>query len=272
MNKNMLYSVKEKEIIFKDIKDNGFTRLENLYSEEQLNKVKKSLLSMLNYMQPNDKTKNLQEKYYEIKNASRILKGHFYDLCRNEVELLRLVQDPRVIDIVKGFFNVEVVFSGNPGVFIRDDENDRCLDPHQETNQLSRDTLIIWAPLYDAKGDQGGITIYKDSHKYGYYKHHKDNKLGSSCVNSESLKKFEKEKQVIEVEEGSAILFHSALIHGSAEIRKKNFAGFIINDRLCPLKRLPYLTREKSYRKIPYYGHGEGGDKVDYNTENIYII
>ena len=103
----MFYSAKEKEIIFKNIKDNGYTRLENLYSEVQLNKIKKSLLSMLNYMQPNDKTKNLQEKYYEIKNASRILKGHFYDLCKNEVELLRLVQEPRVIDIVKGFFDAK---------------------------------------------------------------------------------------------------------------------------------------------------------------------
>lgn len=265
----MLYTEKDKKMIYKSIKDNGYALLENLYTEEQLDKIKKSLLGMLNYMQPNNKTKNLQEKYYDIKKASRILKGHFYDLCKNEVELLRLVQDPRVIDIVKGFFNAATVFSSDPGILIYDDENDRFLAPHQETNQFSRDFLFIWAPLYDAKGDQGGITVYKDSHKHGYYKHHTNNKLGSTNVNPESLKKFQ--KKIIEVEAGSALLIHSALIHGSVETRKKNFSRFIIIDRLCPLKRLPYLTREKSSKKIPYFGHGEGGDKVDYNTEEIYI-
>ena len=53
--------------------------------------------------------------------------------------------------------------------------------------------------------------------------------------------------------------------------KKKGFARFIIIDRLCPLKQLPYLERKGVPKKIPYPGHCEGGDKVDYNTKNIYL-
>ena len=263
------YSKEKREKIFRDIRENGYSLLKNLYSEDQLNKIKNSLYNMLNYIKPDEKITNLQEKYYQVKKYSRILKGHFYDLCKKEVEILRLAQDPKVIDLVKRFFDVDVVFSTDPGIVIYDDDNDRLLTPHQETGQISKNFLIIWIPLYDAKDDQGGLLIYKNSHKHGYWKHNVNNKPGSTNVCSDALKKFKKKK--LEVKAGSALLIHSALIHGSVKTKKKNFSRLIVIDRLCPLKSLPYLTREKVSKYIPYNGHGIGGDKVDYNTENIYL-
>ena len=44
-------------------------------------------------------------------------------------------------------------------------------------NNLSIDFLSIWSPLYDAKDDQGGLLIYENSHKHGYFKHHIKNKF-----------------------------------------------------------------------------------------------
>ena len=152
---------------------------------------------------------------------------------------------------------------------IYDDENDRFLAPHQETNQFSRDFLFIWAPLYDAKGDQGGITIYENSHKHGYWQHHTNNNLGSTNVISEAASKFKKKK--LEVDAGSALLIHSAMIHESVNTNKKGFARFIVIDRLCPLKQVPYLEKADVPKKIPYPGHGEGGDTVDYNSKDIYL-
>ena len=96
----MLYSKKQKEKIFKDINENGYTYLKNVYTNKQLNKVKSSLLSMLNYINPEKKGKSLQEKYYQIKKMSPILKGHFYELCKNELEILKLVYDDNIVDLV----------------------------------------------------------------------------------------------------------------------------------------------------------------------------
>ena len=90
-----------------------------------------------------------------------------------------------------------MVFSGRPAIHIHDSENERFLDPHQETNQCARDFLFIWAPLFDAKGDQGGLEIYKKSHKHGYWKHQSSNKLGSSHLKKDVLNRFEKQKKKV---------------------------------------------------------------------------
>jgi len=98
------YSKEKKEKILRDIRENGFSLLKNFYKEDRLNKIKNSLYDMLNYIKPDEKITNLQKKYYQVKKYNSILKGHFYDLSKKEVEILRLVHDPRVIDLVKRFF------------------------------------------------------------------------------------------------------------------------------------------------------------------------
>ena len=57
---------------------------------------------------------------------------------------------------------------------------------------FSKDFLFVWAPLYNAEDDQGGLLIYENSHKHGYWKHKVDNKIGSTNINQEKLKKFKK--------------------------------------------------------------------------------
>ena len=253
----MNYPKAKKDKIFRDIKDNGYALLKDIYSSKEIDRVKNSLVRMLNYIKPDNKIKNLQEKYYQIKEYSPKLKAHFYDMVQHETESLRLLRKPKIHDLVKNFFKTEVIFSASPSIHIFDSENDRFLEPHQEISQYSKDFLFIWAPLYNAKNSQGVLLIFKDSHKKGYQKHHFDNKLGSAQVSKEIINKFE--KKIIEVDAGSALLIHSALIHGSIKTKKKRFARFVLCDRLCPLVKLPYLRKEKAPIKIPYVG-------VDYNA------
>ena len=226
--------------------------MKNFYSKKQLNEVKKSLTHTLNYIVPDKKTKNLHEKYYQVKDYSLKLKGHFFDMTSFEIGTLKLLYDSRVIDLVKSFFGTEVVFSGRPAIHIHDSENERFWDPHQETNQCARDFLFLWAPLFDAKGDQGGLLVYEKSHTQGYWKHQSSNELNSSHLKNDVLNKFEKKK--VEVNAGSALLIHSALIHGSVETKKRRFARFILCDRYCPLQKIPYLKDENATLKIPHFG------------------
>ena len=58
----------------------------------------------------------------------------------------------------------------------------------------------------------------------------------------------------LDVKAGSALLIHSALIHGSRKTNKKRFARFCITDRYNPLQKIPYLRDEKAPMKIPYVG------------------
>ena len=252
----MQYSDKEKINIYSEINENGFCKLNNVFSNSQIESVKDSLFKILNYIKPDDSIKDLQEKYYQVKNHSMKLKAHFFDMTSFDINTLQILFDEKIIDLVKGYFKTEVVFSGRPSVHIHDSENERFLDPHQETNQCAKDFLFIWAPLYDAKGDQGGLNVYEKSHKYGYWKHHNTNKLGSSHLKEDVLNKFKKRR--MEVNAGSALLIHSALIHGSVETKKHKFARFILCDRYCPLQKIPYLRKEEASLKIPHFG-------TDYN-------
>tara|TARA_E500000178_G_scaffold301295_1_gene310123 strand:+ start:5375 stop:6145 length:771 start_codon:yes stop_codon:yes gene_type:complete len=252
----MKFTEKEKKHIYKQIDENGYYKLDNIFSNSQIENVKDSLFSILSYIKPDGNIKDLQEKYYQIKDYSMKLKGHFFDMTSFDINTLQILFDEKIIDLVKGYFKTEVIFSGRPSVHIHDSENERFLDPHQETNQCAKDFLFIWAPLYDAKGDQGGLNLYEKSHKYGYWKHHNTNKLGSSHLKDDVLKKFKKRK--MEVDAGSALLIHSALIHGSVETKKHRFARFILCDRYCPLQKIPYLKKEEAPLKIPHFG-------TDYN-------
>ena len=259
----MKYSNNEKEKIFNSIREDGYAVLHNFYSKEKIDKIKNSLWRMLNYVKPDDKISDLQEKYYQIKDHNPILKSHFYDLCAYEMEIHSAIHDPRLIDLAQGFYKTGTVFSGRAAIHIHDSENERSLAPHQEVHLFSADGLLLWAPLYDAKDDQGGLSVFKGSHKHGIYQHEESNeKVNHLGVSPSVYNKFEEKR--LEVAAGTALLADCAVIHASVKTEKKRFARFIISERYCPLQKIPYLRKEKVPIKIPY-PDGKTGVKADYN-------
>ena len=92
------------------------------------------------------------------------------------------------------------------------------LEPHQETSQLSVDSLLFWAPLYDTNKDNGGLAVYEDSHRHGYFDHTLDHPEGDkgwtkqyTHVSKEISSKFERKE--LEVKAGSAVLMISSCLH-----------------------------------------------------------
>ena len=156
--------------IAEEIRNNGYYIFENYFNSEEIDKVKKSLLDILHYIKP-DEEKDLQKKYYQIKKYNSKLKGNWYDIAPYNITMLQLLHKPEMINFVKEFFNTDVVFSGRPAIHAHDDENDKLLEPHQETLQFARDNLVFWSPLYDTNKENGGLSIYKDSHKHGFFDH-----------------------------------------------------------------------------------------------------
>ena len=78
------------------------------------------------------------------------------------------------------------------------DENNKLLPAHQETQQLAGEVLFIWAPIYDTNKESGGLAIYENSHKHGYFNHSREKSRsgdkrwtgGYNGVDSETIKKF----------------------------------------------------------------------------------
>lgn len=258
----MLKKLNEKKII-NSIKENGYYIINNYYNKNDLEKIKSSLLKMLNYVKKS-KERNLQKKYYEVKKYSPILKSHWYDLATKNIDMLQLLHNPQIVNLIKKFFKTDVLLSGRPAIHVHDDKNLQLLDPHQETHQISRDSILLWSSLYDTNKEFGGLTVYKDSHKHGYFKHTLEHpRLGKKSwtkkythVDPKIASRFE--KMNLEIKAGAAVLMHSSCLHSSYPLKKKNFVRIVITERYNPLLKIPYLKKEKAPITIPYMG-------VDYN-------
>ena len=253
--------------IHKDIKNKGYYVFKNYLDKNELKKIKNTLLETLNYID-GEKNTSLIKKYFKIRDTQPKLKGNWYDIAPYNIDLLQILHKKKMINFVKKYFKTNVVFSGRPAIHVHDDLNDRLLEAHQETNQIARDTIVFWCPLYDTNKKTGGLCVFENSHKNGYFKHNIENpKLGSKSwtknythIKEKNIKNYN--KKYLEVEAGTAIIFISSLVHSGYPSTKKGSLRITITERFNPLQKIPFLKNEKAPLKMPYVG-------VDYNKIKI---
>ena len=242
----------------KNIDDNGFTLIENFFNLETLANLKQSLWEVLNYIKSSNE-KDLQKKYYEVKKFNPKLKSNWYDIAPYNIDMTQAIHTPDLIKFVKFFFNTNILFSGRAAIHCHDNENDKLLLPHQETNQFARDCLLFWIPLWDTNEDNGGLTIYEKSHYKGYFDHKLEDPSGKkkwthkyTNINENDYGKFKRVN--LKVKAGTAVLAHSSLVHCGYPLKNKETVRITITERFNPLKRIPYLKDDKKPMKIPYVG------------------
>ena len=241
--------------IAKKIKNEGYYIFENFLNKEDLLEIKNSLSDSLNFIKKNKK-KNLIDRYYGVKNYNNNLKSHWYSLTRHNLILYKYLHNPNVLKLVKKYFNTKVLFSTGPALHIHDASNDFLLAPHQETNLYSKDGIVMWCPLYDTDSSSGGLTIYENSHKYGFFPHRlgkKSKKIWTKAypiINNSILQKFKKKN--LNVRAGSMVFMINKMIHSGYPMTSKKKVRFTISERLCPLQKIPYLKDEKANIKLPY--------------------
>mgnify|MGYP006095630321 FL=1 len=239
--------------------ENGYYEFKNYLNKKEISLIENTLIETLHYIKKS-KEKNLQKKYYEIKKYNNKLKSHWYDLAPHNIDLLKTLHKKEMINFVKKYFNSKVVFSGRPAIHVHDNANDKLLDAHQETNQFARDTIVLWVPIYNTNEKTGGLCIYKNSHKNGYFKHYlkhseTNKKLWTkkyTHIRSRYLDKFDQKE--LKVNAGNAIIFLSSLVHKGYENSDKNAVRITITERFNPLKKVPFLKKNNVPMKIPYIG------------------
>ena len=149
-------------------------------------------------------------------------------------------------------------FSGRPAIHVHDNENNKLLEPHQETAQIARDTLVFWSPLYDTNKENGGLSIHKDSHKHGYFKHttvktkpgFKSWTKDYTHVDESITNKFKRID--LEIKTGSAILMLSKVLHCGYPTKKKDTVRIVVTERYNPLQKIPFLKDEHAPLRYKY--------------------
>ena len=245
--------------ISNSLKKNGYFIIKDYFSKKDLKEIKDSLLETLNYIH-NSKQLDLQKKYYEVKKINPILKGHWYDIAPHNIDILQKLHSPELLKFIKKFFKSKIIFSGRPAIHVHDYDNDKILDPHQETSQMARDTIVFWSPLFNTNDQTGGMSIFQNSHLNGYYHHTLEHpRLGKKSWTKEythiSPKIAKKFKRIdLEVEAGSAVIFLSQLVHCGYANKQKNSVRITITERFNPLIKIPFLKKASAPFKIPFNG------------------
>ena len=252
-------------LVINSIKKDGYFIFENFFSKNDLVEIKGSLLQTLNYIKKS-KEKNLIKKYYEIKKFNKKLKGNWYDMANYNLTLQKFLHSDDIINLVQRYFNSKVIFSARPCIHVHDSSNDFLLEPHQETNMFSRDGILLWCPIYDTNEDNGGLTIYKGSHKHGFFQHKLKSSTGAkkwtkdyTNIDRAIYSKFKKEN--LNVKAGSAVFIINRMVHTGYPMKAKNTLRITLTERYNPLQQMPYLKNPKADIKIPY--------TVDYNKINL---
>ena len=138
-------------------------------------------------------------------------------MANYNLTLFEFVHNKKIIELVKKYFKTKVIFSSRPCIHVHDDTNKHILLPHQETNMFSVDGILLWVPLFDTNKDTGGLTIYKKSHKRGFFKHTTKDPSGKkrwtnnyTNIHPSIYNNFKKVN--LEVKSGSAVLMINSLI------------------------------------------------------------
>lgn len=247
----------DQDTIINEIKENGFYIFENFFSDNDLDEIKHSLLQTLHYIKK-DKENDLTKKYYQIKNFSPKLKGNWYDIANYNTTLFKHLHAEDILKFMKKFFDTDVIFSARPCIHVHDETNDFLLDPHQETNMISRDGILLWSPVYDTNEETGGLTVFKGSHKDGFFEHKLENKkLGKKSwtkdythIDEKILDRYERIN--LKVKSKSAVLMINSMVHCGYQMKKKQHARITITERYNPLQKIPFLKKENAPLKIPY--------------------
>ena len=130
--------------------------------------------------------KQICKKNIIVRKFDRKLKGNWYDIAGRD-QLTYTIAFTFTSKNRQRIFNSKVIYSGRPCIGVYDDENVHLLEPHQETSQLSVDSLLFWAPLYDTNKENGGLAVYEDSHRHGYFDHTLDHPEGTKVGQSSIL-------------------------------------------------------------------------------------
>ena len=251
--------------IINQIKKDGYFIFENFLDVKEINEIKNSLAETLNYIKP-DKEKDLVKKYYKIKKFNKKLKGRWYDMACYNLTLYKYLHSQKIIELVKKYFKTNVVFSYRPCIHVHDKSNNFLLEPHQETNMFSKEGILLWCPLFNTNKQDGGITIYKDSHKHGFFPHRLNSSNGKkkwtkayTNIDKSIYEKFEKVN--LNVKAGSAVFIVNSMVHTGYPMKSKNKLRVTITERYNPLQNIPFLKEEKAPLRIPY--------TIDYNKINL---
>ena len=193
---------------------------------------------------------NLCEIYDECALANEKLKARAYDISTTLASVGKMAT--KCGDTVNKIFKDKTFIVSDPQVRCDDVYGNRFVKLHQDILGMRTDSCVsCWAPLINTNELQGGLRIVPRSHLMGPVEHEwNTNKWG---VKAHEICDYDlyasKVEPALSIDAGDALVFHSCLVHGTAENKSKQSRWTFIA-RYDEIRDLRYLMDESQEKCV----------------------
>lgn len=259
LNLKYIKILKLKALIFKMIKtlnldisiktkfnENGFVKIENLFTNNEINLIKKDIVYISKIL------KKKKYKHLHLAPNGRVNSIHDINKLKIKSYLNQLSKKKKLQNIVNYILNTNKTIVRNLEFFLKPKKTGQSSPFHQDNyfwNIKKAEALNVWIACSNSDKNNGGICYLERSHKKGLLKHELSYKKGTSQqIVSKALKKIKYKKKYPSLKPGDCIIHHPEVIHGSAKnLSNRDRIGVVISYKK---KTAKYdLKKLKIYKK-----------------------
>ena len=206
--------IKNIEKLYKDYQINGWVKIENFLSKNDLSKIKKKIDNFFKKQLKNYSGRdiNFVGKSKNLKKINSFHKMHDLKWVKE------FSKNKKTKELIKVFLNDSTPQLRASEYFAKPAKIGLPAPIHQDNyywNVKGNNALTAWIALSTSSKKNGGVFYFNGSHKYGIYEHKQSFAKGSSqkIKDKKNLKKFKKVTPSLKAGE---ILIHNCLVaHGS---------------------------------------------------------
>ena len=247
----------------KSFHEEGYIVIKKLVSKKDIKKIffqmNYILDTILKYNKINyNPISSVDEKYFLLKKKKPKLKSHFYDSIRVTDSLNNIVYSDKITKIIKKLLNTKTLFVTNHRLRTDHKKEKANLSLHQELNNISTESALIFCPFVKVNKKTGSICIIPRSHKHGHLEFNNSKIAAESYTNGKVdkiLKNLEKnnyknkivasyfkKKNIFfpNLNAGDTLIFKSMLFHGSTNYSKKGIRWTLLGNYHL-VEKTPYI-------------------------------
>ena len=280
----------------KEFHDNGFIVVRKFLKKRDIKNIFAQMDDVLSTILKYNKIKynkklSVDDKYFLLKKKKPILKAHFWDSIRILDSLNGVVYSERILKLVKKLLNKKTIFATNIRLQTDSNSEQSNFPMHQELNNISNDSALIWCPFVKITKKTGGLCTIPGSHKFGHL-FYKNSKLPADYHTVGIIDKLLKDQEKVDYKNkivqgffkkknlyfpslnpGDALIFNNFLLHGSTQYTEKGIR-WVLSSNYHKINKTPYILDEnfKSDRKKKHRLEMNRPMRIPYNANYNTIV
>ncbi len=209
----------KKSIIKQNFENNGFAKISNLFSKDEISKTLKEINLIKN------KFTKIKNPNLHLTKDNKINTIHDINKYINSSVLRKISKNKKLTDIITYILDGDVVIR-NIEFFLKPKKTGKSSPVHQDNyywNIKNKKALNVWVACTNSSKKNGGVFYLEKSHKVGLINHELSYQAGSSQkIPDKTLKNLNYKKIFPTLKPGDCIIHHCEVAHGS----KKNLSNF----------------------------------------------